>query len=99
MSSLIWRCACGGFGFAADGISAALRQRGGAAICWKGPDIVQEAENARKAIFLLGGKAREPIAYQVPERDWQHCLFVVDKGFRHAEGISRKAGTPVKKPP
>ena len=73
-------------------------KRGGAAICWKGPDIVQEAENARKAIFLLGGKAREPIAYQVPERDWQHCLFVVDKVSGTPKAYPRKAGTPVKKP-
>ena len=44
-------------------------KRGGAAMCWKGPDIVQEAESARKAIFLLGGKARQPIGYEVPNRD------------------------------
>lgn len=73
-------------------------KRGGAAICWKGPDIVQEAENARKAIFLLGGKAREPIAYRVPEHDWQHCLFVVDKVSGTPKAYPRKAGTPVKKP-
>ena len=38
-------------------------KRGGAAICWKGPDIVQEAENARKAIFCSAAKrvSRLPI--------------------------------------
>ena len=42
---------------------------------------------------LLGG-----IAYQVPERDWQHCLFVVDKVSGTPKAYPRKAGTPVKKP-
>lgn len=73
-------------------------KRGGAAMCWKGPDIVQEAESARKAIFLLGGKARQPIGYEVPNRDWQHNLFIVDKVSNTPKTYPRKAGTPSKNP-
>lgn len=73
-------------------------KRGGAAMCWKGPDIVQEAEAARKAIFLLGGKARAPIGYEVPNRDWQHNLFIVDKVNNTPKTYPRKAGTPSKNP-
>ena len=73
-------------------------KRGGAAMCWKGPDIVQEAEAARKAIFLLGGKARQPIGYEVPNRDWQHNLFIVDKVNNTPKTYPRKAGTPSKNP-
>ena len=73
-------------------------KRGGAAMCWKGPDIVQEADAARKAIFLLGGKARQPIGYEVPNRDWQHNLFIVDKVSNTPKTYPRKAGTPSKNP-
>ena len=89
----------GGFGFAADGISAALRQarrRGDSA--GKGRTLCRKRKTPARRFFLLGGKAREPIAYQVPERDWQHCLFVVDKVSGTPKAYPRKAGTPVKKP-
>lgn len=73
-------------------------RRGGFALCWKGPDIAQEADAARKAIFLLGGKAREPIGYDIPGRDWQHNLFLVDKINNTPKTYPRKAGTPAKSP-
>ena len=73
-------------------------RRGGAAMCWKGPDIAQEAEAARKAIFLLGGKARQPIGYEIPNRDWQHNLFIVDKVNNTPKTYPRKAGMPSKNP-
>lgn len=73
-------------------------RRGGFALCWKGPDISQEAEAARKAIFLLGGKSRQPIGYEIPGRDWQHNLFIVDKVSNTPKTYPRKAGTPSKSP-
>ena len=73
-------------------------RRGGVAMCWKGPDIAQEAEAARKAIFLLGGKARQPIGYEIPNRDWQHNLFIVDKVNNTPKTYPRKAGMPSKNP-
>ena len=73
-------------------------RRGGFALCWKGPDISQEAEAARKAIFLLGGKARQPIGYEIPGRDWQHNLFIVDQVSNTPKTYPRKAGTPSKSP-
>lgn len=73
-------------------------KRGGYALCWKGPDISQEAEAARKAIFLLGGKARVPIGYEIPDRDWRHNLFIVDKVSNTPKAYPRRAGTPSKNP-
>ena len=73
-------------------------RRGGAAMCWKGPDIAQEVDAARKAIFLLGGKARQPIGYEIPNRDWQHNLFIVDKVNNTPKTYPRKAGMPSKNP-
>lgn len=73
-------------------------RKGGFALCWKGPGVEQEAEAARKAIFLLGGKARDPLAYTVPNRDWQHNLLLVDKVSNTPKAYPRKAGTPSKNP-
>ena len=73
-------------------------RKDGFALCWKGPGVEQEAEAARKAIFLLGGKARAPLAYVVPSRDWQHNLLLVDKVSNTPKAYPRKAGTPSKNP-
>lgn len=73
-------------------------RRDGFALCWKGPDISREAEAARRAIFLLGGKPRQPIGYEIPGRDWQHNLFIVDKVSSTPKIYPRKSGTPSKNP-
>jgi 16S rRNA (guanine527-N7)-methyltransferase len=73
-------------------------RRGGAAICWKGPEGAQEAQDARKAIFLLGGKVRAAAEYAVPGRDWRHTLLIVDKVSATPKTYPRRAGTPSKSP-
>lgn len=71
---------------------------GGMALCWKGPALLEEMEQGRKAAFLAGGKAEEPIAYAIPGRDWQHLLLPICKVTHTARIYPRKAGTPTKKP-
>lgn len=73
-------------------------RKGGAALCWKGPEGEREAQDARKAIFLLGGKARPAVEYAVPNRDWRHTLLAVDKVASTPKSYPRKAGTPSKSP-
>ena len=73
-------------------------RRGGFALCWKGPGVEQEIAEARKAIFLLGGKAREPVGYEIPGRDWAHNLLAVDKVSGTPKTYPRKAGTPSRNP-
>ena len=73
-------------------------RRGGIALCWKGPGVEEEAAAARRALFLLGGKARQPLPYGVPGRDWQHNLLVVDKERPTPKAYPRKAGTPTRDP-
>ena len=54
---------------------------------------------ARRALFLLGGKAREPLPYAIPHRDdWKHNLFLVDKVRPTPKTYPRKAGTPTRNP-
>lgn len=71
---------------------------GGKALFWKGPALTEELESGRRAAFLLGGKVKEPIAYRIPGRDWQHLLLPVEKVRGTARQYPRKAGTPAKEP-
>ena len=71
---------------------------GGKAVCWKGPGLQEELAQGRRAAFLLGGKAEEPIPCPIPGRDWQHLLLPIHKAQKTARQYPRKAGTPGKAP-
>lgn len=71
---------------------------GGKAICWKGPALAEELAQGRRAAFLLGGRAEEPISYEIPGRDWQHLLLPIHKTQKTARQYPRKSGTPGKSP-
>ena len=71
---------------------------GGKAICWKGPALTDELAQGRRAAFLLGGKAGEPIPCAIPGRDWQHLLLPIHKTQKTARLYPRKSGTPGKSP-
>ena len=71
---------------------------GGKALCWKGPALLEELPQGRKAAFLLGGKVEEPVNVAFPGRDWQHMLLPIRKTAKTARQYPRKAGTPGKNP-
>ena len=71
---------------------------GGKALCWKGPALMEELPQGRKAAYLLGGKVQEPISITFPGRDWQHMLLPIAKAAKTARQYPRKAGTPGKQP-
>lgn len=71
---------------------------GGSALCWKGPALAEEWEAGKRACFLLGGKALDPIPAPIPGRDWQHCLLPIRKDRATPAAYPRKAGTPSKSP-
>ena len=71
---------------------------GGKALWWKGPALQEEYTQGRRAAFLLGGKAEEPITAAIPGRDWQHLLLPIQKTGKTARQYPRKAGTPGKNP-
>ncbi len=71
---------------------------GGKAVCWKGPALLEELPQGRKAAYLLGGKVEEPIAVAFPGREWQHNLLPIRKNAKTARQYPRKAGTPGKNP-
>ena len=71
---------------------------GGQALCWKGPALQDELTQGRRAAFLLGGQAGEPIPCKFPGREWQHQLLPIRKVAKTARQYPRKAGTPSKSP-
>ena len=75
-----------------------LLKIGGHAICWKGPSVLDEMTQGRRAAHLLGGKVLDPITYSIPGRDWQHLLLPIEKVSSTPKAYPRKAGTPGKSP-
>lgn len=73
-------------------------RQGGKALCWKGPGLAEELPQGRRAAFLLGGQAGEPVACPFPGREWQHMLLPIQKTGKTARQYPRKAGTPSKAP-
>ena len=71
---------------------------GGYSVCWKGPSVLDEMTNGRRAAHLLGGHLLEPISYAIPGRDWQHMLLPIEKVSSTPKAYPRKAGTPGKSP-
>lgn len=71
---------------------------GGRMLCWKGPGLETEAESGRRAAFLLGGKAEEPVSCPLAGRDWDHRILPVRKTTPTPKMYPRKAGTPKKAP-
>ncbi len=71
---------------------------GGQAVCWKGPALAEELTQGRRAAFLLGGQAGEPIPCTFPGREWHHQLLPIKKVAKTARQYPRKAGTPSKAP-
>lgn len=71
---------------------------GGFFLAYKGPALEEELPAAKRALSLLGGKAREPFLLSISGRDWDHRLLVVDKLRPTAAAYPRKAGSPEKTP-
>jgi len=71
---------------------------GGYVICQKGPGVFDEAEDAKKAINILGGKLKEIISTRVYSSDLKHYLALIEKVKICPGKYPRKAGTAEKNP-
>lgn len=71
---------------------------GGSFVSYKSEKIVDEAEEAKNAIFLLGGKVKEQVDFTLPESDIYRNLFVIEKKSATPKKYPRKAGLPAKEP-
>lgn len=71
---------------------------GGLFVSYKSAEVEREAEEARKAIYLLGGKTEQIVKFEFPESDNRRSLVRIRKERGTPKAYPRKAGTPVKNP-
>ena len=71
---------------------------GGSFISYKGDKAQEEVDEAKNAIFLLGGKLNSVNEFVLPDTDITRNLCIVDKVQNTSSKYPRKAGTPQKKP-
>ena len=71
---------------------------GGCFVSYKSEKISDEANEAKNAIFLLGGKVKEQVAFNLPDSDIYRNLFVIEKKSCTPKKYPRKAGMAAKEP-
>ena len=71
---------------------------GGSFISYKSGTVQEEAEQAEKAVKILGGKIRDVVYFSLPDSEIQRSLVVIEKIKSTPGKYPRKAGTPLKEP-
>jgi 16S rRNA (guanine527-N7)-methyltransferase len=71
---------------------------GGYCVAMKGETARQEAEDAHKALELLGGKLVKIEVVELPDITEKHYLVVIEKIGKTPSTFPRKPGIPTKKP-
>ena len=71
---------------------------GGCFVSYKSEKIIEEANEAKNAIFLLGGKVKEQVEFILPDSDIYRNLYVIEKKSGTPKKYPRKAGLPAKEP-
>ncbi len=69
---------------------------GGQFVSYKSGEIDEEVAGAKSAVFLLGGKIKEVVKFELGESG--RSFIVIDKVKGTPKTYPRKAGTPSKKP-
>ena len=71
---------------------------GGKFISYKSGTVQEEAEQAEKAVRILGGKIQDVVYINLPDSEIQRSLVVIEKIKPTPGKYPRKAGTPLKEP-
>lgn len=71
---------------------------GGYFVSYKSGKVQEEAQQAEKAIKILGGKVKDIIYFQLPDSEIERSLVVIEKKVKTPGKYPRKAGTPLKEP-
>ena len=71
---------------------------GGSFISYKSGTVQEEAEQAEKAVKIIGGKIRDVVYFSLPDSEIQRSLVVIEKVKSTPGKYPRKAGTPLKEP-
>lgn len=75
-----------------------LTKIGGKCICMKGNEIVEELEESKSSIKILGGKIRDIDEFKLPETDIGRNVIIIEKESKTPSKFPRKPGTPTKEP-
>ena len=70
---------------------------GGKCICMKGPNI-EELENSKKALEILGGKIIKIEELNLPETEIKRNIIIIEKEKKTPKQYPRKAGKPSREP-
>lgn len=71
---------------------------GGSFISYKSGKVQEEADQAEKAIKILGGKIKDIVYFNLPDSEIERSLVVIEKIKLTPGRYPRKAGTPLKEP-
>lgn len=71
---------------------------GGCFISYKSGKVQEEAEQAEKAIKILGGRVKDIVYFNLPDSEIERSLVVIEKIKLTPGRYPRKAGTPLKEP-
>lgn len=88
-------CVQSGYSFR---ILPSLCKKGGYFISYKSGAVKEEAQQAEKAIKILGGEIKDIIYFSLPDSEIQRSLVVIEKTGLCPARYPRKAGTPLKEP-
>ena len=69
---------------------------GGKFVSYKSGDIEEEVAASKSAVFLLGGKTKDTVKFELGESG--RSFVIIDKTKGTPKAYPRKAGTPSKKP-
>lgn len=71
---------------------------GGMFVPYKSGKIEEELEQAKKAVFVLGGKITDVVKFHLGETDMERSFVVIKKEKKTPGKYPRKAGLPAKEP-
>lgn len=71
---------------------------GGNFVSYKSGVVEEELEQAKKAIFLLGGEKKDVVRFTLPDSDIDRSLVLIQKVKGTPKKYPRKAGMPAKEP-
>ena len=71
---------------------------GGFFISYKSGKVQEEAQQAEKAIKILGGRVKDIVYFNLPDSEIERSLVVIEKIKQTPNRYPRKAGTPLKEP-
>lgn len=71
---------------------------GGRFVSYKSEKITEEAEKAKHAISVLGGKSERQVEFTLPDSDIYRNIYIIQKEKITPKKYPRKAGLPSKEP-